>query len=280
MARVMVTGASSGVGLALSTALAREGHEVILAVREEARGEAAMAQIRSVAPSAVLSLRPLDLCDLDSVRALGRDPFPLDVLVNNAGLAFDPLRRTAEGLVSQFAANHLGHFVLTALLLPRLARVVQVTSTLARSGALDLRDVDGSHPFDPLRAYTQSKRANVLFGAELDRRLRARGLPVKSVLAHPGVPRTRMQQKATGVLGIVVRTLAWLTGTPPEHGARAVLQAAVGDDVEGGDLWEPGRRIGDAPRRVWPAWPNQGNLEDAARLWSLSEDLGRVRFDL
>ncbi len=279
---VLVTGATGGVGLALTQALVARGHHVIMAVRDPVRGAQARDQLVAQHPQARVRVEHLDLADLDSVRALGQRDLEVDVLINNAGVGFDPLRLTREGVVSQFAANHLGHFGLTALLFERLerrggARVVTVTSTLAKSGRLELNNLDGSQGFRPLKAYAQSKLANALFGAELDRRLRARGADVRSVLVHPGVPRTAMQQKATGLLGLVVRAAASAMGKPPSHGASAVLEAALSSEVEGGALLAPGAHLGDAPRRERP-WPSLGDLEGAAQLWACSERLTQLHF--
>jgi NAD(P)-dependent dehydrogenase (short-subunit alcohol dehydrogenase family) len=249
-----------------------------MAVRDVERGAQARDELLRAHPRGRLQLERLDLCDLASVRALAARPFDVDVVVNNAGLAFEPKRLTREGVLSQFAANHLGHFALTALLYERLARredprVVTVTSTLAKKGSLDLGNLDGSQGFAATRAYTQSKLANVLFGAELARRTSK----VKSVLAHPGVPATPMQQKAQGLIGVVVRMAARLVGKPPEHGATALLEAALGESVQSGELLGPGRRLGDPPRRESP-WPSMGDRTGAAALWDRSETLAQVRF--
>ncbi|NUP10866.1 MAG: SDR family NAD(P)-dependent oxidoreductase [Polyangiaceae bacterium] len=282
MKTILVTGANSGVGLALSRALVERGHAVIMAVRDVQRGDAARAELQSLVPDASVRVEPLDLERLDSVRALADRPFDVDVLVNNAAIAFEPMRLTAEGVHAQFGINHLGHFALTALLFERLSargegRVVHVTSTLAKKGTIDFDGLDGTGGFSSMRAYTESKIANILFGAELARRLRASDSNVRSVLVHPGVPATAMQQKAKGVIGVVARIVSALMGKPPSHGANAMLEAAINVDVQSGDLWEPGRTTRDAPRRVTP-WPTMSSREDAARLWERSEALTGLRF--
>jgi NAD(P)-dependent dehydrogenase (short-subunit alcohol dehydrogenase family) len=278
----LVTGASGGVGLALVHLLAAKGHRVIMAVRDLGRGEKARDEVLRQHPGASLQLELVDLAKLRSVRALGEKDLGIDVLINNAGVGFETMTLTEEGVLLQFAANHLGHFALSALLFEQLskrddARIVVVTSTLAKKGRLDLANLDGSQGFSRSRAYVQSKLANLFFGAELDRRLRASNSKVKSVLAHPGVPATAMQQKATGFIGVVVRTASALIGRPPSHGAEALLEAALGSSVQSGDIWQPGKRIGDPPRKEKP-WPTQSDLEGAARLWERSEALTRLRF--
>jgi len=282
MRTFLITGANSGVGLALTHALAAKNQRVIMAVRDAGRGEKARAEVLGQHPGASLQLELLDLTDLRSVRALGEKDLGVDVLINNAGIAFEPKALTSEGVLAQFAANHLGHFALTALLFEKLAkrddaRVVVVTSTLAKKGRIDLENLDGSRGYSGVRAYTQSKLANLLFGAELDRRLRARGSTVKSVLVHPGVPATAMQQKATGLMGLVARTASALIGQPAAHGASPLLEAATGPTVQSGDLWRPGKRVNDPPQKETP-WPTMGDHEGAAQLWERSEALAQLRF--
>jgi NAD(P)-dependent dehydrogenase (short-subunit alcohol dehydrogenase family) len=279
---LLITGAGSGVGLALTEAVVAKGHAVIMAVRDTLRGAHARDELRTRFPSAQLRVERVDLTELDSVRALAQRVGEVDVLVNNAGIGFDPLRLTREGVVAQFAANHLGHFLLTALLFDQrggrpLSRVVTVTSTLAKTGRLDLDNLDGRRGFRSATAYAQSKLANAYFGAELDRRLRAQGSPAQSLLAHPGVPATSMQQKAPGAIGVVVRLAATLVGKPPAHGAAAVMEAALAPDLAGGELLGPGRRLGEPPQRE-RAWPSLNELDGAAQLWERSEALVQHRF--
>jgi NAD(P)-dependent dehydrogenase (short-subunit alcohol dehydrogenase family) len=258
MKTYLVTGASSGVGLALTKLLAARHQRVIMAIRDEERG----IQIMREHPGARLEVAHLDLLDLDSVRALaGLD---VDVLVNNAGIAFEPMALTKEHVLAQFGVNHLGHFLLTALLWERLEVVVTVTSTLAKKGRLDLTNLDGSRGYGRMQAYTQSKIANVLFAAELARRAHGK----KSVLAHPGVPATAMQQKASGLIGIVARTSSALVGKPPALGAGALLAAAEGDN---GALYGPGQKK-ETP------WPTMFDRDGAKMLWERSEALTGRRF--
>jgi NAD(P)-dependent dehydrogenase (short-subunit alcohol dehydrogenase family) len=282
MRTFLVTGANSGVGFALTRALAAKHHRVIMAVRDAGRGAAARDEILRQHPGASLVLERLDLTDLGSVRALAAKALDVDVLVNNAGVGSGPKALTAEGVLVQFAANHLGHFVLTALLFDRLAarrdaRVVTVTSAFAQRGRLDLENLDGNRGYGQGRAYMQSKLANLLFGAELDRRLRARGSTVKSVLAHPGVAATEMQQKATGVMGVVARTVSALFAHSAAHGATPLLSAALDPAVESGDLWRPGKRPGTPACKEAP-WLTMSDRAGAEQLWRRSEALGRVRF--
>lgn len=282
MKTFLVTGASSGVGLALTHLLAAQGQRVLLAVRDVSRGERARAEVLAQHPTASLEVVRVELTDLATVRALAERDLGVDVLVNNAGIAFEPKSLTAQGVLSQLGANHLGHFALTAQLYPQLAaraetRILTVASTLGKKGRFDFTNLDGSRGYSSMAAYTQSKIANVLFAAELERRLRARGASTKSVLTHPGVAATAIQQRAVGPIGFVVRAFSALFGAPASHGAHALLAAAHGPTVESGELWGPGRRVGQPPRKEAP-WPTMSDHEAAKLLWEKSEALTGLRF--
>jgi len=192
-----VTGANSGLGFQTSLELARAGARVILGCRSRERGDEALERIRTEVPDADAEVRELDLADLTSVRAFadGLDE-PLNLLVNNAGVMALPRRETADGFEMQFGTNHLGHFALTGLLLPRLlagdgGRVVTVSSMMHRRGRMNFDDLNGEHDYDRWAAYSQSKLANLLFALELQRRADAAGAPLLSVAAHPGYAATR-----------------------------------------------------------------------------------------
>lgn len=275
----LVTGANSGVGFEAVRALASRGERVIMAVRDVQRGEAARAKVLAEFPSAQLELEQVDLLDLESVRALAARVGSVDVLINNAGLGTAPLSLTREGVYSQFGANHLGHFLLTALLLPKLEagrdpRVVTVSSGFGKRGRLDLDNLDGARGYGQGKAYAQSKLANALFGAELDRRLRARNSKVKSLVVHPGVAATEMQTKPKGWMGLVGR-LVHALASPPQRGARPTVDAATRSDVEGGQVYGPGR--GDGPAKLEATWPSMRDREGATALWRRSEALCAVQ---
>ncbi|MBM9506399.1 oxidoreductase [Actinacidiphila acididurans] len=285
----VVTGANSGLGLATTRALARKGGHVILAVRDEAKGHRAAAEITAEQPGADLEVRRLDLADLDSVRAfadqLRADHPRLDVLVNNAGLMAPPRSLSAQGHELQFACNHLGHFALTGLLLDLLTdgkdpRVVTVSSTNHRQGHLYFNDLSGERTYSPMRFYNQSKFANAVFGWELHRRLTAADSPVRSLLAHPGYASTNLQTSApVGMVKVLFGRVLAPLAQPPEQGALPQLYAATAPDVEGGEFIGPD---GFAELR---GGPTQVQLSTAAadprtgrRLWELSEQLTDVRF--
>ena len=187
---VVVTGANSGIGRAAARALAADGARVVLAVRDPTKGCAAAATM-----TGDVSVRQLDLADLASVRAFAEDVTEtIDVLINNAGLMLPPFGRTTDGFELQFGTNHLGHFALTNLLLPRIrGRVVTVSSNGHRAGTLDFDDLNWERrPYRAFPAYAQSKLANLLFTAELHRRLTEAGSPVLATAAHPGMAATNL----------------------------------------------------------------------------------------
>src|ERR1700730_16096156 len=190
----IVTGGNSGRGFETTRQLAAHGGRVLLAARSPAKGHDAVARLKVAQPAAAVEFRPLDLADLDSVRAFAAailaDGIPVDVLVNNAGVMFPPRRLTPQGFESQFATNHLGHFALTGLLFGAIRhgrdpRVVTVSSNEHRGGSIHFDDLTGERSYSPRAFYQQSKLANVLFGLELDRRLSAAGGRGRSGRAPP-----------------------------------------------------------------------------------------------
>jgi NAD(P)-dependent dehydrogenase (short-subunit alcohol dehydrogenase family) len=284
---VMVTGANSGLGLASARALAAKGANVIMAVRDEAKGRAAMQAIRSATPGAALDLRTVDLAELDSVRALAAgmvsDGVDIDVLMNNAGVMMPPRRLSPQGNESQFAANHLGHFALTGLLLDRIrpdGRVVVLSSTLHRSGRIHFDDLTGERSYSPTAFYSQSKFANTVFGLELDRRLRAAGRPIRSVLAHPGYSATNLQTSGpTGLMPMLFRVGNALFAQSADQGALPQLYAATDPNAGSGEFYGPdglGENRG-YPTVVKPV-PAATDPELGRRLWELSEQLTGVSY--
>lgn len=284
---VIVTGANSGLGYVTARELARHGAHVILTARNQDKGRAALDRLRDEVADPTVELRPLDLADLDSVRmfADGVDT-PVDVLVNNAGIMMPPRSLTKQGFESQFGTNHLGHFALTGLLLDRLRagrdpRVVTVTSTLHKNGSIHFDDLNGERSYSPRVFYAQSKYANVLFGLELDRRLRAAGDPVQSILAHPGYSATNLQSTGpTGLLNMVLKISNRLVAQDVEMGALNQLYAAASPSARGGQLIGPdGRNESKGyPTLVQPT-QSATNPDTARRLWELSERLTDVRYD-
>lgn len=284
---ILVTGANSGLGYVTSLELARRGARVVMAVRDETKGRQAAERIRSQVRGARLDVRLLDLADLDQVKAFARgllaERTPIDVLVNNAGIMMPPRSLTRQGFELQFGVNHLAHFALTGLLLERLKagrdpRVITVSSDLHKRGAIHFDDLDGARRYGRVAFYAQSKFANVLFGLELDRRLRSAGLPIRSILAHPGYSATNLQLSGpTGLLHLFMRIGNRLLAQSAEMGALNLLYATTAPDVESGQFIGPDGRNEKKghPTFVQPV-ASARDAELARKLWELSERLTGV----
>lgn len=285
----LVTG-TGGLGFEDALALARAGGEVILAGRNPKKGAAAIARIRSEVPSAAIGFEQLDLASLKSVAALAerlrdrRDS--LDLLINNAGVMVPPQREeTADGFELQLGTNYLGHFALTGQLLPLLrkgrdARVVTVSSIVARNGAIDFDDLNAERSYRPMSLYSQSKLACLMFAFELQRHSEAGGWGVASIAAHPGVSRTDLLHNAPGrwsAMGMA-RTFMWFMFQPVAQGALPTLFAATSPQAKPGAYYGPDR-LSEA--RGYPAAsrvpPQALDRVAAARLWQVSEELTATR---
>ena len=287
-----MTGANSGIGYQAARYLARAGAAVILACRNAEKGEAARAKIGSESPSADVQVRILDVADLESVRRFAAEFLgenrPLDLLINNAGVMALPERRTTpQGFEMQFGTNHLGHFALTGLLLPALlrqmgSRVVTVSSIAHKGGKLNLDDLNAERSYDPRKAYQQSKLANLVFGLELDRRLRARGANTMSVIAHPGVAVTNIVSNGmgTGLRGRIVGIVFPFVGQSDDRGSWPLLYAATSPEVHGGGYYGPDgiAEIRGTPVEVKPK-PHAMDPAAGKRLWEVSEELTGVGYD-
>jgi NAD(P)-dependent dehydrogenase (short-subunit alcohol dehydrogenase family) len=286
----IVTGANSGLGLATACELARAGAHVVLACRNVEKGEAARAAIASEVPGAELELEALDLSSLDSVRSFAggyRERHDgLDLLINNAGVMATPRGRTADGFELQFGTNHLGHFALTGLLIDAIegrpdGRVVTLSSTAHRFGAIAFDNLGGEHRYFRWRAYGQSKLANLLFALELDRRLRAAGSTVKSLAAHPGYAATNLQHAGPPGIDSAIMRVTNLVAQSGEMGALPELYAATAPGLEGGTYVGPDG-VGEQRGHPKPVSPNRAARDEttARRLWDVSEELTGVRFEL
>jgi len=289
----IVTGANSGLGSESALALAAKGAHVVLACRDAAKAQSALQAIRAASPAVSVEAMALDLASLASVRAFAEafvaQHERLDLLCNNAGVMAIPHRRTTDGFEMQFGTNHLGHFALTGLLLPRLldtpgARVVSVSSSAHRPGKIHWDDLQLERSYRNWRAYAQSKLANLLFAFELDRRLRKAGTSVISVAAHPGYAATNLQSVGARMAGSRVLERLFevanrLIAQSAAMGALPTLYAATAPEVQGGDYFGPAS-LGEMwghPRKVGSSARSK-DLADAARLWKLSEALTDVRF--
>ncbi|WP_405633295.1 SDR family NAD(P)-dependent oxidoreductase [Streptomyces sp. NBC_01174] len=283
----LVTGGNAGIGYFVAEQLSAAGATVVLGSRNPAKAEAALASIRAHVPGARVRAVRLDLADLSSLDTVADslEEDRLDAVVHNAGVALDdpPREETGEGHELMFGTNHLGHFVLTHRLMPLLsaapvARVVTMGSFAAKSERIDLDDLQSRKDYRPKRTYGRSKLAQMYFGIELDRRLRAAGSTVASVVAHPGGALDSLTPSRSPVH---VRTAGARLGAAPaalvlqgkDAGAWPAVRAVLDPAVAGGQLWGP-RVFGlrGEPRRE-PLWDHLADPLVAARLWDASRDL-------
>ncbi|GAB3382611.1 oxidoreductase [Amycolatopsis echigonensis] len=274
----VITGANSGLGRETAAVLAAKGARVVLAVRNPRSGREVADQL----PGDV-EVRRLDLADLASVRAFAAEfTEPIDLLINNAGIMIPPLSRTADGFESQFGTNHLGHFALTNLLLRQIrGRVVTVSSNGHRAGSIDFADLNWERRrYNAVAAYGQSKLANLLFTAELQRRLTEAGSPVLATAAHPGAAATNLLKVNTPVVSSLAKFVTRLVARTPAQGALPTLYAALAD-LPGNSYAGP---RGFLPSREEPKLVGRSakarDGEVARRLWTVSEELTGVRFPL
>jgi NAD(P)-dependent dehydrogenase (short-subunit alcohol dehydrogenase family) len=293
----VVTGASDGIGLGLAGRLAAAGAEVILPVRNAAKGRDATARIRAATPEARITTRRLDLSSLQSVAELAGELVaegrPIHILINNAGVMHPPHRQTtADGFELQWGTNYLGHFALTAQLLPVLrsgnARVTTQSSVAAASNAINWNDLNFDASYAVGKAYSQSKIANLMFGLELNRRSERAGWGITSNVAHPGVTATNLLAaqphmgrsrdtlsvrviRFTARLGILTQTV--------DQGLLPALYAATHPDAQGGKFYGPSgfRHLTGSPAEQEVYRPARDEAE-AARLWEVSERLVGVPF--
>lgn len=289
--RTAVVTGPGGLGFEDALALAKAGARVILAGRNPSKGDKAVAAIRNAAPSADVRFELIDLADLTSVSAfadrLKAQLDRLDILINNAGVMAPPEREaTADGFELQFGANHLGHFALTAGLLPLLkkgedARMISLSSVAARQGVIDFDNLNAERVYRPMPAYAQSKLACLMFALEFQRRSQAGGWGVAGIAAHPGVSRTQLLFNTPGGhphRGL--RSALWFLFQPVARGALPTLYAATAPGAVGGGYYGPDGlaeiRGAPAPARVPSAAIDQSA---AARLWEVSEYLTDVRFE-
>lgn len=274
----IITGANSGIGHAAASALAAKGARVVLAVRDINKGHAAA---QAIGPGA--EARHLDLSSLASVRefAAGIDG-PVSYLINNAGAMSSSRQLTEDGFESQLGVNHLGHFALTALLIDRVTnRVVTVTSSAHSSARIDFDDLQWERrPYSPFGAYGQSKLANLLFTAELQRLLTAAGSAVRSTAAHPGWASTGFKiTSGNRILDRLTALATPLLAHGPEGGALPTLLATVGD-IPGDSFAGPSRFGVRGPATLVDRAATANDPQLARRLWAMSEDLTHTAFTL
>ena len=284
---ILVTGANSGVGFQAARELARHGAQVLLGVRDVAKGEAARNKIAAELPQAQVAIVPLDMASLASIRGFAGEFVSsggkLDVLVNNAGVMALPKReQTADGFERQFGTNHLGHFALTGLLMPALLRaqaprVVTVASLAHRNGKMEWDNLQSEKSYSPWGAYNLSKLANILFARELDHRAREAHSKLTSVAVHPGISRTNIAAPGTDFKSRMARLIGPFLFQSDEMGALPTLYAATAAEAQGGQYIGPDGRgeAGGYPKVVQPR-PQALDEQAGRRLWSVSEQLTGV----
>jgi protochlorophyllide reductase len=273
--RAIVTGANAGLGLQIAHGLAGAGAEVVLACRNQEKAQHAAAEITAANPAAAVSVGALDLADLDSVAAFAAaQSGRLDLLVNNAGLMAVDESRTAQGVETQFGVNHLGHFALTARLLPLL--LATPGSRIGSMSSMGHRGARGQQPpqrYDRWQAYFHSKLANLLFTAELQRRLASAGASTIAVAAHPGGSNTDLGTEGSGLANRAMGLLAPIFAQPAALGARPMLRAMTDPTVAGGEFYGPRFvAFGATPVRETPTRAAR-DPERARRLWERSVEL-------
>jgi NAD(P)-dependent dehydrogenase (short-subunit alcohol dehydrogenase family) len=272
----VITGANSGIGLEAARALGAAGAHVVVACRDTSKGDHAVAELEGD-----FDVRRLDLADLSSVRAfaaeLDRD---VDVLIDNAGVMAVPRGQTADGFELQLGTNHLGHFALAGLLLPRIRdRVVTISSQAHRTGRINFGDLQSERHYQRWIAYGQSKLANLLFMMELARRLDAAGSALRSVAAHPGYSATNLQSHTQSIQDQLMGIANRLIAQSAAMGALPTLYAATAD-LPGAAYVGPD---GLFEQRGHPKLVDMSgaakNADAARRLWEISEELTGVRYD-
>ena len=288
----VITGGNAGIGLGTATVLALRGGTVVLACRDDGKAKQAAGQIRSAAPDADVRTVHLNLASLGSVRRAAEEILAscprVDLLINNAGIMYVPFQRTEDGFELTFGTNHLGHFALTGLLLPRLlatpdARVVTVSSVAHRYGEMHFDDLMLTSNYQPDPAYGQSKLANLLFSYELSDRLAAAGAGTSSLAAHPGVVLTDLWRTSPswqrGLISPRLRLINSWAAQPVSQGALPTLRAAADPAARSGEYYGPGgfHEYTGYPVRVEST---AASHDPAAQhqLWDISEQLTGVSY--
>ncbi|MCU1135175.1 SDR family oxidoreductase [Stenotrophomonas maltophilia] len=281
---IVVTGANSGTGEEAVRRLAASHADIIMAVRNEEKGDAVCRLVRAQLPSSSIKVRHLDLSSLASVHEFAeatlRDGRPVDVLINNAGIMMPPRRMlSADGFELQMATNFLGHFALTNLLMPALLeaeapRVSTVTSSAAIGAKINLSDLQSSSSYTPMAAYAQSKLACLVFANRLGEIANEQGWPLLSTSSHPGHTRTNLQTSGPNIdTGSTHKKLAFrlVPSMDVKWATDSLLRAAVDPTATQGAFYGPKfLLIGDSHLAKQP---RSATVVDRARLWQLAEEL-------
>jgi NAD(P)-dependent dehydrogenase (short-subunit alcohol dehydrogenase family) len=288
----VVTGATGGLGYQTALGLAQAEAEVVLTGRNDAKGREGISKIRKQLPDAKISFEALDLANLASVadfaQRFATAHSSLDLLINNAGVMALPTRQTtADGFEMQFGTNYLGHYALTAQLLPLLRsahqpRVVNLSSIAHRTGFIHFSDLQGERLYSPWKAYNQSKLAMLMFALELQRRSDTAGWNLMSNASHPGWARTDLFANGPGfgLISLASQFAAPLFSQSAESGALPTLFAATSPQAEGGGYYGPNGlyelKGPPAPARIMPQAMDKTG---AGKLWDVSQQLTGVSFE-
>ena len=276
----IITGASSGLGLESAKALASAGYDLTMVARGAERLEKTATELRSAYPELSIKSQTLDVSDFNEVAAFAATVAgPVDILMNNAGLMGPDFKLSQQGIETQMATNHLGHFVLTAKLWGRLnqaekPKVISLSSVVHRRGNLDALDIESLRGSDPAKynrwqRYADTKLACLYFARELDIRANLAGSKVQSIAAHPGWAITGLQENFPHVLDPFAQTAA--------QGAQSQILAALSNEIKSGDFVGPKFELWGKPK-VIAGSKRSRNLEVASKLWELSEQLTEVKF--
>ena len=284
----LITGANSGTGFAATKALAQKGAKIIMAIRNMEKGRNAASKIKNEVPDAKLEVMHLDLADLNSIEKFVAEftnhHRKLDVLINNAGIALPNERtETKQGFESHFGVNHLGHFALTGKLLPLLkatknARIVTVASFVPKQkkSTINWADLQYTHNFDGMTSYGQSKLANIMFGLQLDKKLKKSTISAISVLANPGFTKSGMQKD----MGFIAKLMTFFMSHSKEIGMLSILRCAVDPNVKGGEFYGPLKLKEMRGHPELTKAPEPALVEeDRQKLWELSEQMTNTIYD-
>ena len=287
--KIVITGANSGIGFETALACAAHGAHTILACRDEAKGEHAIAQLKQSHIRGEVENMKLDLSSLSSIREFSStllDKYnSIDGLVNNAGIMMTPYQLTADGFESQFGVNHLGHFALTGLLLPALlasphSRIVNVSSGAHSWGSIDFDNLmyEGGKGYSRAFAYCRSKLANLLFSKGLQKRLLEINSDTIATSAHPGWSSTNLGMRSHP-LASPIMSIFWKLAQSAAMGALPTLRALLDPTAQGGDYYGPDgfRSSRGYPIKVGSSQDAQ-NPELADRLWVVSEELTGISY--
>ena len=287
----LITGSTEGIGFEDALALSSAGWQVIVMGRNAQKGTEAITKILQINPRAKVSFEKIDLADLSSIKSFTSKMIAngqaIDLLINNAGVMTPPNRlETVDGFELQFGINHIGHFALTAQLLPLLrkaanARVVTVSSIANRVGKINFDDLQSTVSYAPGKAYSQSKIANLMFAFELQRQSEKHGWGITSIASHPGVSRTNLLITGAGRWSAagMARTFLPFLFQPSSQGALPTLFAATAPEAKGGMYYGPGKL---SETRGFPSVAKipaiAGDKEVAQKLWEVSLQLAKVAF--